>query len=60
MKHCSLLLIFLVTCAGAMVKAQTSRASSAASYVERDNYWLAIGNLDWAIADLQKAVCLLR
>jgi len=56
MQYCSLLLIFLITGAGAVVKAQTSRASSAASYVERGNDWLAKGNLDLAITDYDLAI----
>lgn len=51
MRNCSLFLIFLVMFPSASVKARTSRASTAASYIERGNDWLAKGEQDWAIAD---------
>jgi hypothetical protein len=51
MRNCSLFLIFLAMFPSASVKARTSRASTAASYIERGNDWLAKGEQDWAIAD---------
>src|SRR5262245_52133479 len=48
-------LLWLVM-AAANVEAQTSRASSASSYLERGNQWLAKGELDRAIADYDLAI----
>src|SRR5262245_24036606 len=42
--------------AAASVQAQTSRASSAASYLERGNQWLSKGEWDRAIADYDLAI----
>jgi tetratricopeptide (TPR) repeat protein len=56
MRQSSLLLIFLIIFTGEMVKAQSSRASSAASYVERGDDWLAKGKVECAIADYDLAI----
>src|SRR5262245_23245419 len=48
-------LLWFVT-AAAIAQAQTSRASSAALYLERGNQWLAKGEWDRAIADYDLAI----
>jgi tetratricopeptide (TPR) repeat protein len=42
--------------AAAIAQSQNSRASSAASYLERSNQWLAEGYWDRAIADYDQAL----
>src|SRR5205085_545330 len=49
----ALLLFVLMTTLG---QAQTSRASSAASYLDRGNNWYTKGELDKAIADYDLAI----
>ncbi|MBO0800716.1 MAG: tetratricopeptide repeat protein, partial [Blastocatellia bacterium] len=56
MQRYFLLVFCMITFNSAVVKAQNSRASSAASYVERGDDSLARGNLDWAIADYDLAI----
>src|SRR5262245_49462751 len=52
----SLIILLCLVTAAANVQAQTSRASSAASYLERGNQWLAKGEWDRAIADYDLAI----
>src|SRR5262245_30240215 len=51
----SILLLWLIATA-AYGQAQTSRASSAASYLERGNSWMAKGEIERAIADYDLAI----
>src|SRR5262245_48213345 len=48
--------LFCLLCLTTFARAQTSRAASAASYLERGNEWLAKGELDRAIADYDLAI----
>ena len=51
----AILLIWFVT-AAAIAQPQTSRASSAASYLERGNEWLKKGEWERAITDYEPAI----
>src|SRR5262245_9581677 len=55
----SLLIITLTLCwlaPATAAQAQTSRASSAAAYLERGNEWMKKGDLERAIADYDLAI----
>src|SRR5262245_26846177 len=49
-------LLLLVPIAAAVAQAQTSRATSAASYLERGVSWMEKGEIDRAIADYDLAI----
>src|SRR5262245_9114009 len=48
--------LFCLLCLAPLARAQTSRAASAASYLERGNAWLAKAEWDRAIADYDIAI----
>jgi tetratricopeptide (TPR) repeat protein len=48
--------LFCLLCLTTLARAQTSRAASAASYLERGNEWFAKGEWDRAIADYNLAI----
>ncbi|HEU0179055.1 MAG TPA: tetratricopeptide repeat protein, partial [Blastocatellia bacterium] len=52
----ALIFLLCILTSAANVQAQTSRASSAASYLERGNEWLEKGELDRDIADYDLAI----
>ncbi len=54
--RCYWLILFLLVSTALIAQAQTSRAATAASYLERGNEWMTKGELDRAIADYSLAI----
>ena len=52
----SLRALVMLLAVASVAQAQTSRASSASSYIERGNKWLAKGDWDHAIEDYDLAI----
>src|SRR5436190_1400003 len=50
------LIVLLILSAASAAQTQTSRAASAASYLERGNEWMLKGELERAIADYDLAI----